>query len=104
MTDGTPAGRHGTAARNTAISCGQGVSVTDGAGIVAAYENARVEGNHVSLSDVGVRTEAPDCLVIGNSSANNATSYDDATGTMAGPIITSATIATEDSAHANYAW
>ena len=102
--NGVRIGSAGAALRNTAIYCGQGAGVADGAGIVAAFAKARIDGNHVSYSDVGVRTEAPDCLVVGNSSAGNATPFDLATGTMAGPIITSANIATEDSAHANYSW
>jgi hypothetical protein len=103
-TNGIRLGSGSAAVGNTAVSCGYGSGVTDGAGIVGAFERVRVEGNHISLSDVGIRTEAVDCLVIGNSSIGNTTDFDLASGTVAGPIITSANIATEDSAHANYAW
>lgn len=79
-----------------------GGAITDGAGIHATGADNRIEANNLVSNDRGITTVAAGNLVIRNSASGNTTAYSFAAGTVAGPTVTSATILTSTSPHANY--
>lgn len=70
--------------------------------IRAKNEGNRIEANHVSRHQVGIRIEGNSNLIIRNSAYSNATNYLINAGNSAGPIITDNTFATNTNPHANF--
>ena len=75
------------------------------AGIHVTSGNNRIDGNHVGSNDIGIDVDGVPNLIIRNSAVANGTNYlDDAPpgGNSFGPLVTSETIDTNTSPHANY--
>ena len=87
---------------NQAVGCG--FSGQTYAGIAGVSKHVRVEDNHVTNCVIGVRTDGTGSVVVRNSAGANTTNYQFAPGTLAGPIVTGATIGTDERPHANYSW
>ncbi len=79
-----------------------GGAIADGSGVYVSGADNRIEGNNLLSNDRGVTTAVAGSLVIRNSTSGNATAYSFAAGTVAGPTVNSATIATNTNPHANY--
>ncbi len=81
-----------------------GQAPTNHAGIFVAGSDNRIEGNTCTDNNFGVYTETNTTnLVIRNSArANSSLNFRFGAGTVAGPVVTAATIATSSNPHANY--
>ena len=87
-------------ADNTCNSNGNGGTL---AGIHATGNANRIEGNSAAVNNgTGYKVDGSGNLIIRNSSRGSATPYNIAAGNAVGPIVTTATIATNTSPHANY--
>jgi len=64
----------------------------------------RIEGNNCVGNAQGVSAPNPGNLIIRNSAYDNTTNYDIGSGNTAGPIVTSANIASNSNPHANYSY
>ncbi len=86
---------------NTCNANGQ--APTNHAGVYVNGSDNRIEGNTFTDNNYGVYTESQVNLVIRNSARSNSIlNYRFGVGTVAGPIVTAATIAGSTNPHANY--
>jgi len=62
----------------------------------------RLEGNNIAFCVIGIDVDGTNNLILRNSVRGSTTNDDIVPGNTAGPIVTSAGIATDSNPHANY--
>ncbi len=80
---------------------GSATGISAGKGIVSGSFGSRIEDNHLTFFTLGVELSGSQNLVVRNSFSRTTTSIDAPTS-IVGPMVTSATIATNSNPHANY--
>ena len=74
-----------------------------GPGIHVIFNMNHIEGNSVTLNNLGIDVDTSSNLIVRNSAHSNTTAnYDIVGGNTVGPIVTSANIATDRNPHSNY--